>query len=280
MGGDPALVHYVSEVKQNIDGNKIKRAFDPAIDLPVITQMLERLDRKPSLIVIDPIVMMTRGDSHKDAEVRRDLFPLQELMKKTGAAVVGIKHYNKNTTGRDVLERIGGSIAFGALPRLVIVVGKRKIESALDDGLGKYFLASIKHNVSGNQDTHTYNIVSKSIANKRGVVLNPGVIEWKGTTDKQAQELLDQAEFAQQTRKRDAEFKEVRAWLIEFLAEGPRLSNDVEEERLNNGYSTRTLRRAALSLGIVRKRRNEHDPKSPWVLMMNIKDDDTADISF
>ena len=60
-----------------------------------------------------PIVSAVAGDSHKGAEVRRALQPVVTLAQRLGCAVLGITHFSKGTNGRDPVERVTGSIAFG-----------------------------------------------------------------------------------------------------------------------------------------------------------------------
>jgi len=64
------------------------------------------------------------GDSHKNAEVRRGLQPLVNLASAPNCAALGISHFNKGSQGKDPTERITGSIAFGALARVVFAAAK------------------------------------------------------------------------------------------------------------------------------------------------------------
>ena len=77
------------------------------------------------LIILDPVVGHLSGniDSHKDHSVRRALAPLARLAEDTGAAILGIGHLNKSPS-TDVLTRIGGSVAFGAAARSVLLLGE------------------------------------------------------------------------------------------------------------------------------------------------------------
>lgn len=74
------------------------------------------------MVLIDPIVAHISGsiDSHRDHQVRRALSPVARLAHETGAAVVGIDHLNKSPGG-NVLSRLGGSVAFGAAARSVLL---------------------------------------------------------------------------------------------------------------------------------------------------------------
>lgn len=112
--GDVTRVVYIGDVIVN----GVKRGFDPGIDLPGLIKAARQI---PDLkaIMIDPVVSIGTGDSHKNAETRRGLQPLVDLGNEKGAAIIGITHFTKNTQGRDPIERVTGSLAYGALPRVV-----------------------------------------------------------------------------------------------------------------------------------------------------------------
>ena len=65
--------------------------------------------------------MIAKGDSHKNAETRRDLQPLVDLAERTQAAVIGIHHLTKRSEGADPVDRVSGSLAFGAAPRVILL---------------------------------------------------------------------------------------------------------------------------------------------------------------
>src|SRR4029077_3422294 len=71
-------------------------------------------------VILDPVVAAVSGDSHKNTETRRGLQPVVDLAEQLQCAVLGITHLSKNTSGREPLERIAGSIAFGAVARVAL----------------------------------------------------------------------------------------------------------------------------------------------------------------
>ena len=75
-----------------------------------------------NLIIIDPVVMIAKGDSHKNAETRKDLQPLVDLAERTQAVVIGIHHLTKRSEGANPVDRVSGSLAFGAAPRVICSV--------------------------------------------------------------------------------------------------------------------------------------------------------------
>ncbi len=118
-GGDAKRMHFVRGVIERGQ----RRAFDPAHDVPMLTDQARRLPELKMLIV-DPVVSAITGDSHKNAEVRRGMQPLVDLANEIGCALVGITHFSKGTAGRDPIERVTGSLAFGALARVVMATAK------------------------------------------------------------------------------------------------------------------------------------------------------------
>jgi AAA domain len=115
-GGDPNSIAFIKGVEE--DGKK--RAFDPASDIEALTETCDQLGNV-NLIIIDPVVMIAKGDSHKNAETRRDLQPLADLAERTQAALIGIHHLTKRSEGANPVDRVSGSLAFGAAPRVILM---------------------------------------------------------------------------------------------------------------------------------------------------------------
>lgn len=115
-GADMTRVHVVGGVSEGGQAYP----FDPARDMDALRDALRALPAV-RLILIDPVVSAVSGDSHKNAEVRRGMQPLVDLAGELRCALLGVTHFSKGTSGRDPVERITGSLAFGALARLVMV---------------------------------------------------------------------------------------------------------------------------------------------------------------
>ena len=76
----------------------VRRHFDVARDVPALADLIRRRG-DVRLIVIDPVTAyMGTADSHKTADVRGALAPLQTLAAESGAAVVLVSHPNKSTS--------------------------------------------------------------------------------------------------------------------------------------------------------------------------------------
>ena len=63
-------------------------------------------------------------NSHRNTETRRGLQPVVDLAGELDCCLLGITHLSKNTSGREPLERVAGSIAFGAIARGVLMTVK------------------------------------------------------------------------------------------------------------------------------------------------------------
>lgn len=126
-GADMERIRFVSGVR---DGDT-RRSFDPARDMEPLRRSLEAIS-DVCMLIVDPIVSAIAGDSHRNAETRRDLQPLADLAASMRCVLLGITHFSKGTGGRDPVERLTGSLAFGALARVVLVAAKHQAES--DDG--------------------------------------------------------------------------------------------------------------------------------------------------
>jgi len=104
-----------------------RRGFNPMEDLAQLEEVALKVG-DIHLLIVDPLVAVVKGDSHKNAETRRDLQPLVDLGSRLNLAVLGITHFSKGTAGANPAQRVIGSIAFVALPRMVLVVGKTQAE--------------------------------------------------------------------------------------------------------------------------------------------------------
>lgn len=242
-GADLARVHLVNAT---VDGNGTRRPFDPSRDLPRLAEALAKCNNL-SLVVIDSLVSVTTKDSHKNAETRKDLMPVQELAVTCRAPVLGIMHFSKGTQGRDPLERVNGSLAFGALPRLVFCTVKQAD--------GKRIFVRAKSNIGPEGDGFLYTCEAIDI---------PGNIttmraQWLEVVSGTPRELLDRAEAAQIPERRN----QARDFLRNALGSGALSKEDVELSAKNAGITSRTLQRAAKQLGVQYKR-NEFGGGTTW----------------
>ena len=125
-GVDSANMGFITTVEED----RKERSFDPSRDMDNLAAACADYGGV-NLIIIDPLVSSTREgrDSHKNAEARRDLQPVVDLAVRTQAAVIGIHHLTKRSEGADLLDRVSGSLAFGAAPRSALLCVVQKTAS-------------------------------------------------------------------------------------------------------------------------------------------------------
>ena len=263
-GADVSLVHFVSGTTDE----RGKRAFDPAKDMRALAAEMEKLENL-RLLIVDPVVSAVVGDSHKNAEVRQSLQPLVDLASKAGCAVLGITHFSKGTQGSAPLERITGSLAFGALPRLVMGTASPA------DPLSKRRLVRLKSNIGPDGDGFEYTLDRKDIPDHAGVVGQ--YVVWGAKIEGSAATLIGDIETPDKSDKSDTSALEgAKRFLIKLLAAGPMAAKQFRKEAREAGIAPMTLRRAKDELGIEPYKRG-FGGSGLWYWKLPGTDDDPED---
>ena len=181
---------------------------------------------------IDPLTAYLPGvDMHRDNDVRTVLAWYATLAQELKVAVVCVMHLNKNTT-QTGLDRVGGSVAFGALARTVTGVVKDP------DDPERRLLVSLKNNLTKQPPALAFTLGDHGLAwdttpvpadvVARALQPGPGHHEGDGRTAGQAEALIR-----------------------EFLGDGePHPASTLYDEGRTRGISDRTLRRIASRLGV------------------------------
>jgi hypothetical protein len=243
-GADMDRIFFVEDV---IEAGKEQRPFDPAKDIVPLRAAI-RAAGGAMMIIVDPIVSAISGDSHKNGETRRALQPLVDLASDANAALIGITHFSKGTSGRDPLERITGSIAFGALARVVMVAAK---EAVGEDGLeGRRILARAKSNIGPDQGGFAYSLVQVPVPGDE--LITASIVEWGEGIAGSARDMLAVAEAEDDDQ--GSALREAKDFLLDLLAEGPRAVKAIHDAARLAGHSPKTLRRAKDALGVVPKK--------------------------
>ncbi len=241
MGADLSRVHFVGPVSDP-DG---PRPFDPARDVPLLREALRAKRVTPQLLVVDPIVAAIIGDSHKNAETRRSLQPLADLGAEIGCAIVGVTHFTKGTAGRDPVERVNGSLAFGAAARVVLAAAKLP-----DDQGGGRVLAKAKSNLGADGGGFRFNLEAVEVPGGAGAIATR--IVWAERLDGTARDLLAAAEPPADGDR--GAIEEAVAFLTEELAAGPVLARDIRRSADGAGLAWRTVQEASRRLGVDRRK--------------------------
>ncbi len=233
------------------------RPFDPASDIPALQGKLAGMTGTPALLVVDPIVSAVAGDSHKNAEVRRALQPLADLAIATGCAVLGITHYSKGTKGQDPVERVTGSIAFGAVAR--IVMGAAKLPDDHADAPGRV-LVRAKSNLGEDSGGFRYELEQVSLADYPGILAS-GVV-WKGAITGSARDILAEAETYTDPEER-SKVGDAADWLRDLLPAGGMSRDEVKRHAETDGMAWRTVQRARSKAAVVADK-SEFQGKTWW----------------
>ena len=208
------------------------------------------------LVVIDPVSAFLGGtDSHKNSDVRALLAPLAKVAATTGVAIVCVTHLSKSAA--DPLNRLSGSIAFGAAARAVWLVSRDPERHE------RRLMLALKNNLATELDGLAFSIQT----NEQGAP----VVFWEHdpvtiTAAEHLRELRDQAEKA----RHEMPIEETCDLLRSMLRDGPQPVAKVREEATNRVISERTVARARKLLGI-ESHRDGFGKDGGWVLELPTK---------
>lgn len=266
-GADLSRVYFVADAW---DGGE-RRSFDPARDMESLRRRLGDIGGA-RLLIVDPVVSAVTGDSHKNAEVRRGLQPLVDLAAAMRCALLGITHFSKGTGGRDPVERLTGSLAFGALARVVMVAAKHQ-EEGDDDRATRLFLRA-KSNIGPDDGGFEYDLQQGEVDGHPGVFAS--TTRWGAAVDGSARELLATADAIGEDGEGSA-LADAMDFLREALANGSVPAGEVKKLARAEGVAERTLHRARERLGVKSQRQGfskgavwfmpacEQPPSTPFV---------------
>lgn len=238
MGADMRRVHFVGGTTEN----EKARSFDPATDMLALQSALHAIgDAK--LLVVDPIVSAVAADSHKNGEVRRGLQPLVDLAQAVGCALVGITHFSKGTQGREPIDRITGSLAFGALARVVLVCAKE--QQAEDDQPPRRIFLRAKSNIGVDDGGFVYDIQQGELSAYPGI--HASSISWGEKIEGSARDILADAEAP---REEGGALTDAQDWLRDFLSDGPQTQREVKAAAEAHCHAWKTVLRSKKALGV------------------------------
>ena len=226
-GGNRDNMSFVEGVR----AGERKRPFDPAADMPKLAKAIEKLG-KVRRITLDPIAVMVTRDSHNNVETRIGLEPFADLCASRCACGLGVHHFTKNTSGGDPIDRISGSLAFGALPRCAWIAAK-------DLNVGKdarRVLIRAKMSNGPDWGGFDYKLDLREIERRPDLVAQR--VLWGDAIEGTAKELLAQLESPPEA------CHAAEAFLREMLKDGPQMAAEIIAKGEPQGLSEWTLRRA------------------------------------
>jgi putative DNA primase/helicase len=239
-GADLTRVYFIADIRE---GNE-RRAFDLARDMEPLRRKLAEIGGA-RLLIVDPVVSAIAGDSHKNAEVRRGLQPLVDLAGAMRCALLGITHFSKGTGGRDPVERLTGSLAFGALARVVLVAAKHQEEG--DDGRTVRLFCRAKSNIGPDDGGFEYDLHQAELKTYPGIFASS--VLWGEAVEGAARELLATADATGDDGE-GGTLADAKRFLSDLLVDGPLPTKTIKADADGAGYSWATIRRAQKALGI------------------------------
>ena len=260
-GADLKNIEFVGGVYTR---NNKMRTFDPAVDMPLLRRAIEHAG-DIGLVIIDSIVSAIASDTHKNGEVRRGLQPIVDIADQFKCAVIGISHLSKGTTGRDPVERINGSIAFGAVARIVLMA--LKTSSSQKSELSDRLIVRAKSNLGPDRGGYYYAINEKILHDYPDI--KSTYTEWGEYVDAEARDLMTQAESPHTNNR--SELADAEDFLRDILSNDSLSATEIFKRALSDGFSGSTIRRAKKALGIKSQRKDGlgADGKWEWVLPTN-----------
>jgi hypothetical protein len=238
------------------------RPFDFAKDLEGLRQEICRIG-DVRLVIIDSIVQAVAGDSNKNSEVRRALEPLVEMADNHQFAIIGVTHVTKGSKRKDPLDRVAGSLAFGAVSRVVMVAAKIASGQS-NETPASCVLVRVKSNIGPDDGGFEYSNQSVDIQHDRVsistscAVWNPMPLEGSG------REILKWAESDDEPGKSSA-VDEAADFLSQVFANGPLPFTEIETRAIDAHISMAAIKRAKLKLGIRSRRQSGVGQASPSI---------------
>ena len=217
----------------------VKGGDDPP-SLPTDVEILRQLivEKSAVLVIIDPwVAYLDDGvNTHNDHEVRRALAPLQRIADDTKAAIVLVRHLRKS--GGTATQAGGGAVGIIGAARGGLLVAPDTSDETGDTKV----VAMTKTNVSRKASSLKFRIVSAD----NGV----GRVEWMGTSELTADQLLEKEPKERAAPKTDA----CVDWLRRMLEDGAKDHKEVEMAAQSYGHTDKVLRSARERLGVTVER--------------------------
>lgn len=241
-GADVRRVHTFDWVRtQDRNGAPVRAHFDVAEHMGQLEDLVRRIG-DVRLIVIDPVTaFLGRADSHKTADVRQALAPMQALLAEHGIAGLLVSHLNKGEG--PAMNRVTGSGAFVAVARSAWVVGKDKQDP---DGVRR-ILTPLKNNVGDDRTGFAFRLEAAHLPND---ILTSRVVFDSSPVFVEADDVIGRHTSAD---RGPSAFEEACEFLKVELAEGAQPARKVEKTAEEAGIAKITLRRAREKLCRTRK---------------------------
>ena len=217
-------------------------SFSPGHHIEQLSRALTRPEyRRVKLLILDPALAIIAGvkDEYRANDIREALEPVVRMAEDRGIAIVAITHFLKrhNSSGSNVLDRVLGSQAWGAVARVVLGVEHQEA--------GRVCMR-VKSNWGKNTGGFNFEIRAKDI---------PGGFEGKEIltgpmVEGRADEVMGGQSFNEpMSPARD----EAEDWLRQYMEDYPfgvSWADAVKDAKKAGGITEKTLRNARVKIGM------------------------------
>lgn len=221
----------------NIVNHDQKRLLSLPLDVPLIEQMIDGLDI--GLVIVDPLLaFLDEGlKANSDQDVRAALTPLAQVMQRTNASAILVRHLNKSASSNS-LYRGGGSIGIIGVARFGLLVARAR------DDRDQRVLASTKSNLGPPPPSLGYRLDSVPDQDVARVV-------WTGVVHDSADDLLGDTLSSDEQKNANTSAEE---FLTEYLARQPASRQTIIADAKKAGIGVNAIDKAKSRLGIQHKR--------------------------
>lgn len=257
MGADLERIYILKSVREDGDD----RTFNAATDLDSLKTVVDSIGGVV-LILLDPIIGLVKGNSDKANDVREGLDPLVEFSQNQRCAIIGISHFSKGGQGKDPAERVLGSQAFTALPRMVW-------GTIIDKDTGDRVLVRLKTNLSARDGGFLYSVEQTQYNG-----IDTSIVTWKGPIEGSSHQIISNAEAVDFDGENGSELGDCAQWLKSYLEDvgGSQEKKVIADLARANGYGNSSLYRAKDALKLVAKVEGfASSRRSIWMLSINSK---------
>jgi hypothetical protein len=239
MGGNDEMLLRLSE--RDAEGRWFR------LDSAGIERLDELLTRwgDVRLVVFDALKSYLPSENNIEGKMREVLTPMIQTLAKHGAAMVCVMHRTKALAALKPLDLISGSKAYGALARGAMMTHKAEDPAS---GETRYIVFPVKNSYEQTPNPPAalaFRIIAAEVRDEDDKLVKTVSLEWTDETEL----TIDEALELERARSRGGKYvvrprERARAFIEEYLENGPRPSLDVRQAGMRLGFSQRTLYRA------------------------------------
>ncbi len=253
MGANLDNIFVVKGVRD--PGTNKLRAFRPSTDMPYLAQTIEKIGMKFDFIIIDPLVAVQagRGKANDNVDTREALTILTDFALEQEAAILGIHHNTKGSSGRKLVERIAGSLALGAVARTTFFACKNERHQDDPSEPPRIFGRS-KSNIGAPVSAYGYEILFGPIPDHP--YADATHVNWLQPIEGDLQTVVDEAEEKSKERPEGhagSLLEEARRWLAENMGAMERPANEIIAQAEKDGVKPHNIRKVSMEICDKRK---------------------------